>query len=73
MQWIQPDMPNMEESWVSDAKDEITDMLRMEIDNLLEPQDDGFGEVTPDYLGIAGAVVDRLLKYGYLREPEEEN
>lgn len=61
-----------EESWVSDAKDEITDMLRMEVDDLFEPRDQGFGEVEPNYLGISDAVVNRLLKYGYLKEPTDK-
>lgn len=61
-----------EESWVSDAKDEVTNMLRMDDDvaDLFEPEDRGFGEKEPDYLGIADAVVNRLLREGYLKEPD---
>jgi hypothetical protein len=66
------EMSFLEESWVSDAKDEITDMLRMEVDDLFEPRDGDFGEFEPDYLGIADAVVNRLKKLGYLREPESQ-
>lgn len=59
-----------EESWMSDAKDEVQDMLRMEVDYLFEPQPDtSGGNYEPDYIGIADAVVNRLRREGFLREP----
>jgi len=61
----------MEEIWISDAKDEVTDLFRTDDDvaDFFEPEDRGFGEKEPDYLAIADAVVNRLLREGYLREP----
>lgn len=59
-----------EESWVSGAKDEVADLLRMELVDLFDLGLDTDGDnPEPDYLGIADAVVERLRREGFLRNP----